>query len=310
MHNLTIHDPQTLAHTDPYAQAFLSWLGNLNSERTRQAYKLAVVEFGAFADKPIADITQDDVIRYKLYLDNERGLSQASINLKLSALSSYFAVLSERGLVQVNPVDGVKRRNVNPYNKAAVLTAADVHLCLDSIDMTTPIGKRDYAIILMFVTTALRLAELASLSVGSLKRDAGGVQAHFTGKGGASETVTVGPNTFAAVQDYLATRGPLRSSAPLWATHAPGKPEKRFERRSIQRMVLDRTGAALGDDRAANPHALRHTAAVLASEENAVGAVSKLLRHANMRVTTIYLDHIDTSKVKEAHNRLDSRFSR
>ena len=37
--------------------------------------------------------------------------------------------------------------------------------------------------------------------------------------------------------------------------------------------------------------------------------MSKLLRHKNMRVTTVYLDHVDTEAVEDAFDALDSAYS-
>jgi integrase len=44
-----------------------------------------------------------------------------------------------------------------------------------------------------------------------------------------------------------------------------------------------------------HPHSLRHTAAMEAARHGTVSEVSKLLRHKNTRITTIYMDHMDDS---------------
>lgn len=283
-----------------------AWLDNLGSDATRTAYERALADFARTTGKHY-NATQDDVIHYRNILAG-RSLAQATINLKLSALSSLFAFLLERGLVAENPVDGVKRRNVNPYGKATVLKGDDAHVLLTSIDRNEQSGKRDYAMIRLFLSTALRLSELAQLRRGDVRRHGTRVYAYFTGKGGAAERVVVGKRTLDALEVYLRARGPLSEDAPLFASCSNRSAGKSLTERGIQSIILRRCDAAFGAGHGITPHSLRHTAAVQASETSTVAAVSKLLRHKNMRVTTIYLDHIDTSAVDDAYEALDSAF--
>src|SRR5690606_19748579 len=122
--------------------------------------------------------TQSDVLAYRHHLDTtpsprtQQPFSDSTINQRLCALSSFYKFAQARGLRSDNPCEGVKRKPVSPYGKATWLDGEaeqDIRL-LRTIDTTTLQGKRDYAILLLFLTTALRVEAVAGLRIGALDR--------------------------------------------------------------------------------------------------------------------------------------------
>jgi len=69
-------------------------------------------------------------------------------------------------------------------------------------------------------------------------------------------------------------------------------------------MVLVKTYAKRADLEGITPHSLRHTAAMQAAEHGTITQVSKLLRHKNVSVTTVYLDHMDMDQADDLANEL------
>ena len=294
-----VHDWKTAA---------ASWLDNLGSDDTRRAYGQSWAAFMTFAGVAPDKVTQDEIIAYRRHLETSaspktgKPYTQGTINLRLSALSSFFAFAKDRGLRPDNPADGVKRKAVNPYGKATWLRSEDGEdlRLLEAID-ESPKGLRDRAIILLFLTLALRLQEVAGLTVGSLHRQGKNVFLSYTRKGGATKTVKLPQETAEAIDAYLLTRGELTESSPLFTASEAGrnaarllghdgKEERLLSSRAIAALVKSYCNKVLGKGHGIHPHSLRHTAAMTAAKNgHSIMDVSDLLGHASLQVTTIYL---------------------
>jgi integrase len=305
VNTLITPDPKSIQFGHDWNQAALDWLTNLGSARTRRAYSAAWNALLAYTRQTPATITQSDVLAYRRYLEQERTVSQATINLHLSAISSFYRFAVERGLRVDNPAEGVKRRAVNPYGKATFMKADEARAFLAVIDRDTVQGKRDYAIILLFLTTAVRVGVIATLRFGDFRRQGNRVFMTYTNKGGETVESELDPNTVAAVESYLTTRKWLTADSPLFtateagqlaiASTGHGHGEQPLTARTIHRLVRKYADRAFGKGHGIHPHSLRHTAAMEAARHGTVSEVSKLLRHKNTRITTIYLDHVDDS---------------
>lgn len=120
--------------------------------------------------------------------------------------------------------------------------------------------ERDWAIVLLFLTSGLRLAELAGISVGDLDRKRG--QLRVLRKGGFTDWVPLHPDALAAIEAYLTSAhrpvpaaGPVRE-APLFVSTPTGG---RLTGRQIENLV--KKYAVTADKRLefVSPHKLRHT---------------------------------------------------
>lgn len=302
---------------------FLAWLDAQLSSGTRRAYISGWRTFMKFIEKDIALITKADVDRYRHYLRNDvistrtkKTLSATTINLYLAALSSFYKFALENDLLDYNPVDGVKRMPVSPYEKAKWLQGNDDLYLLEEINQETIQGKRDYAILLLFLTAALRLNELAQLHVGSLKKVGEKTVLAYRKKGGEDVQKILAVVAVKAIQAYLATRGELNDDAPLFVATTKGLQSARnlaqhteleihedvfaelspLSGRAIEKLVDTYATRAFGNSHGITVHSLRHTAAMKALENGApITEISDLLKHRNTRVTAIYLHRMEGS---------------
>jgi site-specific recombinase XerD len=291
-----------------WKRAAASWLDNLGSEDTRRAYGQSWGAFLTFAGVVPDKVTQDDIIAYRRHLETSaspktgKPYTQSTINLRLSALSSFFAFAKDRGLRPDNPTDGVKRKAVNPYGKATWLRSEDGEdlRLLEAIDDSPKGGIRDRAIMLLFLTLALRVSSVAGLTVGSLRRQGKTTFLTYTQKGGKTREVGLPEPTAEAINAYLDTRTGLTDSSPLFTASEAGRKaagrlgheaeeETPLTTRAIAALVDSYCNKALGKGHGIHPHSLRHTAAVNASRDHTIAEVSDLLGHASLQVTTIYL---------------------
>lgn len=303
-----------------WRRAALDWAANLKSEKSRKTYLEAWGDFLAFVGKPPATVTQSDVIAYKTHLKTDvspstgRLYSQSTVNLRLSAVSSFFAFAVGRQLRADNPVEGVKRESVTPYGKATFLDPQEGEdlAFLNAIDQTTDQGRRDYALALLYLTGAFRVSEVAGLTVGNLRRQGRRLLVTYRRKGGEVEEVALALEAAEALDAYLAGRGELRPEAPLFVATEKGKraaaaigrygaEEKPLTTRAIRYLVATYAKKAFGSAKGIRPHSLRHTAAQAADFEGAsLVEISRLLKHKNVGITSIYLHATKRSDAKTA----------
>lgn len=303
-----------------WRRAALDWAANLKSEKSRKTYLEAWGDFLAFVGKPPAAVTQSDVIAYKTHLKTDaspstgRLYSQSTVNLRLSAVSSFFAFAVGRQLRADNPVEGVKRESVTPYGKATFLDPQEGEdlAFLNAIDQTTDQGRRDYALALLYLTGAFRVSEVAGLTVGNLRRQGRRLLVTYRRKGGEVEEVALALEAAEALDAYLAGRGELRPEAPLFVATEKGKraaaaigrygaEEKPLTTRAIRYLVATYAKKAFGSAKGIRPHSLRHTAAQAADFEGAsLVEISRLLKHKNVGITSIYLHATKRSDAKTA----------
>ena len=300
--------------------AAADWLKNLSSERTRSTYLDAWRDFAAFVGKLPDLVTQGDCIDYRFHLKTdpspktEKPVAQSTINLRLSAVSSFFAFAVGRGLRPDNPCDGVKREAVTPYGRATWLSPDEGEdlAFLAAIDTATAQGRRDYALALLYLTGAFRVSEVAGLTVGDLRRLGRRVFVTYTRKRGLTEEVQLADEAAAALDATLADRVNLRDDSPLFVAGDQGRraaaalgrygdEEKPLTTRAIRYLVKTYARRAFGNDKGIRPHSLRHTAAKAAEAEGAtISEISRLLKHSNMGITAIYMHATSKSDAKTA----------
>lgn len=93
-----------------------------------------------------------------------RPVAPTTANLRLAAISSFYTYALRQDLVRgLNPVARVERRHVEAYAAAHPLSYEDLRVQLAALDLTTDAGLRDYALLLVALSTGRRVAELAGM---------------------------------------------------------------------------------------------------------------------------------------------------
>ncbi len=308
---IAIPDNSSLLTEDLLLQEeLLVWLMNYNSRKTRQAYLKAIEQLKEFvfdrADMSLLAIEQKHVIAWKEWLVGD-GLSQSSINQKISATSSFYKHLMTKGLATANPADDVKRYNVSPYGKATFLTVDEQKKLLEQVDRNTEQGRRDFAMLLLFLTTGVRVSVVTNAYVRDIEPKGSEIMLNYTNKGGAAEQARI-TGIWPAIGDYLSRREveldePLFVATKLGRRRTEHLPESEtyhlqpLHANTVRGLV--RTYAKRAGLENITPHSLRHSAAMAASEKGTMMEVSKLLRHKSLRVTTVYLNHVTSQQADE-----------
>lgn len=280
------------------SELFDRWTAYIDgSERTRETYSKNIQRFAEWlSSEGISSPTRADVIRYRDQLAQEH--KPATVHGYIVAVKLFFQWLAAAGIYP-NIAERVKNAKVDPYHKKDPLTSKQAGKVLDSLDLETLSGLRDYALICVMLTTGLRTKSIELANVGDLGTAHGLPVLYYQGKGHQEkgDFVKLSEPVRAALSRYLKARGDLLPSAPLFASTANRNAGERITTRSISRIVKNALHAAgLSSDRL-TAHSLRHTAATLAIENGAtLQEVQQLLGHKNISITMIYLHDLERAQ--------------
>ncbi len=247
-------------------------------------------------------LTQDQV-RHYIAQRHRQGMSPKSLHRELSSLRALYNFLIREQLAQANPALGIRAPKVR--RKLPVTLDADQIGQLLDIDATDTLSLRDRAIMELFYSSGLRLAELIALNLGQVDLQEQIVA--VTGKGNKSRLVPVGRQAREAIQQWLAVRHELAGAdEPALFVGVRGK---RISRSTVQKQLHD-WSIRQGAPRNVHPHLLRHSFAThLLESSGDLRAVQELLGHANISTTQIYT-HLDFQHLAEVYDKAHPRAKR
>ncbi|MBR9977616.1 MAG: tyrosine recombinase [Bacteroidetes bacterium] len=232
----------------------------------------------------------------------ERGLSRRSIGRNISSLRSFFAFAERRGHIANNPTSNLHipktDRRLPVYIDEPTVTAL-----LQLPEPTSFITARDLAILELFYSTGMRLAELTTLNLTRLNLTAGTVR--VLGKRRKERILPIGNPARQALVCYLDFRAghtPLRDHEALFLNNRGN----RLSRRSVYNIVHDHM-RIVSDQQKCSPHVLRHSFATHLLNRGAdLQAVRELLGHESLTTTQIYA-HVTTDHLKREYAKAHPR---
>ena len=283
--------PAEQSRWDQALYAFLVEKGNRSgSRRTVESYSRMLWHF--FKDTTPDRVTPAVVLSYAHGIGlSGKPPSPPTIGARIGCLSSYYRFLIRMGLLTSNPCDRVERPRQTP-SPARGYSADEVRRLLAVVPDTVE-GRRDRAILLVFILTGRRRAEVMGLKAGDVTIEDSAVFYSYRGKGGKKGRRELPGAAWHAISrtledggKELATMDPGES---LWQTGAGPKGLSgstfyaRF-RRYLVAAGLQPTGL----------HILRHSAAKLRRDAGeSVEMVSAFLDHSSLAVTTTYLRRLE-----------------
>jgi site-specific recombinase XerD len=256
---------------------------------TTQLHVAVVRQFlqGRFGRGPLLlrALGEEDITRFVLGLTGR--LSPRTHQMRMGALRSFFRFLLEIGEVAVDlagAVPTVAARRLTGVPK--YLARSQVEKVLASCDRDTPIGRRDYAMLLLLARLGLRSCEVARLELDDIRWRTGEIV--IRGKGSTREALPLLAEVGDAVAAYIKKDRPkcstrrvfTRVRAPLTAIAHKGSVT------SVVRAAMFRAGL---DVPARGAHVLRHSLATNMLRDGAsMSEIGTLLRHRSPATTEIY----------------------
>ncbi len=265
------------------------------TETSRDAYRRNVLAFLEWLKaEGETRPTRETILAYKRELI-AREVSSLTLSAYLVAVRRFFAWAESEGLYP-NVAASVKGAKQSRQHRKDALTVGQARDLLSSIDRGTLEGKRDYALLSLLLNTALRTIEVERASVGDIRQEGGNAVLWIQGKGRDAKDafVVLTDSVLRAVNEYLAARGNLAESDPLFTTTGNRGRGESLSTRSIRRIVKERLhGISLVSGRL-TAHSLRHTGVTLALMGGAsIQEAQALARHADINTTLIYAHNLN-----------------
>ena len=268
------------------------------SEKTKEAYTKALRQFFKYLQiTGTTEPTRETIINYKNYLafhEDENGkikkLAPATIQLYLIAVKQFFKWTYSENLYP-NIAENIKAPKVEKLHKKDHLSARQAKSFLSTIDKSTDLGLRDYAIIALTISCGLRDIEISRANIEDLSTAGGQNVLYIQGKGRdeKAEFVKLPPQVVTAINSYLETRKGKRPEQPLFTGIGNRNLNGRLTTKTISRMIKGRLIKAGFESDRITAHSLRHTAVTLALlEGKSIFEVQQFARHKNINTTMIY----------------------
>jgi len=256
----------------------------------------------------LSKIQRGDLRDFLIYL-KQKGLDNRSIARKASAMRSFFKFLLRDGKIKSDPSSHLlspKLKKILPE----FLTPNEMQSVFDQprskeaslLEKRKLWFLRDLAILEVFYSTGMRLAELSQLDVSAF--DFTGETVRVLGKGKKERILPLGRKALKALKDYLSER--KRLSFLEDEAVFINRFKKRLSSRSISRVVKKYL-SAITEKKKVSPHIIRHSFATHLLDEGAdLLAVKELLGHKKLSTTQIYT-HVTMEKLKKVYKKAHPR---
>ena len=255
------------------------------------------------ASLDLQDLTPSEITDFLHHLENERGNTAATRNVRLAAVHAFF-----RHVATLHPdrLDHAQRILAVPFKRARQRTVEylehdEIQAVLAAVDRTTVDGRRDYALLVAMFNTGARVQEILDIRPRDLQL-VRPFQVRLTGKGRKERICPLWPQTAELLRAHLVELGAdAGSSENLFRNHR-GEPLSRFGVRYILGKYCDiaRTAAPTLVGKRLHPHSMRHSTAVHLLQAGVdLVTISHWLGHASTTTTNRYAT-VDLKMKREA----------
>jgi tyrosine recombinase XerC len=227
----------------------------------------------------------------------EQKVAKVSLARRLSAIRSFYRYLMREHLIERNPIELIVSPKLERH-LPEFLTIDEMSKLLRMPDMSTPLGRRDRAIMELFYAAGMRVSELASLDMRQMDLDSREVR--VMGKGNKERIVIIGMPAVRAIETYLREVRPALAAKgsrdAVFLNYKGGRLTERW----VQKQLIKYAHAA-GLLKSVHPHVLRHTFATHLLDGGAdLRVVQDLLGHANLATTQIYT-HVTQNQARRVY---------
>lgn len=222
----------------------------------------------------------------------------------ISGLRSFFEYLIFEDYRQTNPLALIESPKIG-RKLPDTLSIQDIDKIISAIELSSPQGERNRAIIETLYSCGLRVSELTHLKISDLFFDEDFIK--VTGKGDKQRFVPIGNSTQKYITIY---KNEVRPHIPIIEAFSDtlflnrrGKQLSRAMIFSIVKQLAEKAGI----HKTISPHTFRHSFATHLLENGAdLRAIQLMLGHESITTTEIYM-HVDKSHLKDVVNKFHPR---
>ena len=291
-----------------YLKSFIAYLSVEKnfSAHTVKAYKSDVVSFFIWCNYTSPDKITPAKLKEYLYFIQKFNYKKTTIARKIAALRTFFNYLHKTQYITLNPAEGLSAPK-KPKSLPKFLTDEEMLNLLDNVNINTPAGLRNKAILELLWATGMRVSELSGLNFEDLNLAENEIKVF--GKGAKERIVLISERAKKYLTQYIDISRPLimkdtdkptTEKSPVFVN----KTGYRLQNKSIQNAITD-TVDKIQLPKHVTPHVFRHSFATRMIENGAdLRVVQELLGHASISNTQIYthisLQHLN-NEYQKAH---------
>ena len=277
------------------------------SHNTINAYYKDLKDFENFSKSKFDNINIEDsnysIIRSWIVELVNTGVSNRTVNRKVSSLKSFFKFLIKTDLIESSPLEGhiplkQKKKIQVPFSKEEISSLLDSDYFPDSYK-----GLLQKTIISFFYFTGVRRVELIELKESNLDLKSGVIK--VLGKRNKERVIPLLPKIKNLLEEYILERNNIITKPEddlVFLSNKGFKLSEKYVYRTVSeyfKLVSSKTKKA--------PHILRHSFATHLINEGAdINSVKELLGHASLSATQIY-SHTSMEKIKEVFQKTHPR---
>jgi integrase/recombinase XerD len=238
---------------------------------------------------------------------NELGMSAQSQARIISGIKAFYKYLVFEELIENDPTALIESPKLG-RKLPDTLSYPEIERLLEAIDLSSPEGGRNRAMLEVLYSSGLRVSELVDLKLGSIHADVGFLR--VLGKGNKERLVPIGRDALKYLTIYIEQiRGkpPHRSPGKGFEHYAFLNRHGKKLTRVMVFTIIKNLAKTIGLKKTVSPHTFRHSFATHLIEGGAdLRAVQEMLGHESITTTEIYT-HLDRDYlrqvIKEFHPR-------
>ena len=247
-------------------------------------------------------ITEETLQQFIYFVSKEvNARSQARI---ISGLKSFFSYLIFEDYRNDNPLELIETPRIG-RKLPDTLSISDIDLLIEAIDLSTPEGERNCAMLETLYGCGLRVSELVDLKISDLFFEEGFVK--ITGKGNKQRFVPVANTTQKFIEIYKST---IRLHLNIQKGHEDtlflNRRGRKLTRAMIFTIIKD-LAVKINLNKTISPHTLRHSFATHLLENGAdLRSIQLMLGYESITTTEIYV-HLDRKHLTQIMNAFHPR---
>lgn len=273
------------------------------SNHTISAYERDITKLAKFIESSEGEISVDRVhvrnIRQFMEELHHCAIDPRSQSRILSGLRAFFKYLVLEEVIVTDVMENIESPKM-PSKIPEVLSVEEVKRLLESPDMSSPLGRRNRAVLEVLYACGLRVSELTHLRMDHIYPELKIIK--VTGKNNKERLIPISRRAMKYLQSYLTERN-INTIDPKHKNYVfLNKHGRQIGRHMIYRIIKEMSEVA-GLEKNISPHTLRHCFATHLVEGGAdLRAVQELLGHVTILTTEIYT-HINNEYLRTTINK-------
>lgn len=279
------------------------------SKHTAKAYYADILSYLIWLDNNTCEDVNFSKVRDYIHFIQKFNYKKTTVARKIASLRTFYKYLHRERKIENNPAENLISPK-RPKSLPKFLTTDEIEQILSNINIDTPAGYRNRAILELLWASGMRVSELSGLNFGNLNLENNEITVF--GKGSKERIILITDRAKTYLQGYIDyarslvakgyTLDPITETTPVFIN----KTGYRLQTRMI-RNVINEIVEKIELPKKVTPHMFRHSFATHLIENGAdLRVVQELLGHASISNTQIYT-HISMQHMKEVYDETHPR---